>query len=1418
MAKIRRIIHSVEKPKPTGLDAQYWPVLIAIAVLFGFLMGAVLTLLSGIWLWFSLLAIPVLVVSTTIGLRFVDNQRFKRTSQLALIVSLIVHLAMLITAHHLELFGGISESTDQITEEKKVTQKKETLIPIIFDKQSWQQAEQTITPQPDEKKTEQKKQETQREVETKETPTPIDKSQRKVTQNQNRLRKPAETIPKQSTTLSKLSRSKLETQPKSGLKVSKSETNSPAANPSSETSTPSQLTAKNNPQPKKTSSESQKANPTKVAIKTPSQKAAEAKTIQRRDVTEPQPSTTQAKSNSRPRRSRTFNANPANPTEIVKTNPAKSAPTNQPTKSAPKPTLSPSRADVAKAAPNRATEQPTQKSPDQSDAQRQNVTEAVASRRPKSESNPQIAKSPASRSRSTSRVQTPNTTVMESPQRLAQAPKESSQLNPRPTTNNIARQKNVTARPTQIQVEAPTQQTSQLTQSATRANRRPNQTLPSINPNATPDAQPRRSTKNSPQLASNTTAESPSKNTSQTQLAKSEGQPRSTTLQKSTKGTAGTGQSQNVLSDAPTSAKPSMIASDSAVRRQTTRNSPTDTAFSPVQAAKTRRSLADQNSPSAQMKVENVSEAQFAGSSTPTQLNAQSSASQITAASNAEMGRINASQGSSTLDTGATKLVSESGSSRASGGGQPDIDKEIRSSSSQRSRNGQVNNSSLAANLKADIPTSPEETGGGKPSETILNPNASSLAKTLAGSGNQALAGPTSAATAGPMEDSSSAPSAAATTIARAAPNDSAEGKLTQGGGDPNQNSTLRRVRSQLAGGSANTKVTFSGEVYTSEEEGSDGGDTASAAALVGNDSASIESQLGANSGTIGSGVSAEMMADAVAEKLAGEVSGGGITRQKVDGQGVGNDVGIIGTQIARSRSNTTRQGGPLGPAANARVELPSGEAGIEAGGSGETAAGTSDTKLAGLVGNGVTGLKRRGSTGGQMVDLDVVEGPGGLGREIASDTGIKSRRARVDSSSIQLDIDTRFQRKEAGGDPKINTAAVFAKGAFKGREKTKQGGGSPSTEPAIELGLTWLRKQQRAAGNWNLLVDDVPQEELDYQKFDSPTAATGLTLLAFQGAGYNHKEYKYANVVNKGVQWLVSNQKENGDLFVETTQFSNQVLRLYSHGIATIALCEAYGMTNDPELRDAAQRALDYIAESQDKTYGGWRYSPGRDSDTSVTGWMVMALKSGKLAGLNVDQRTLDLVNRWLEISADRDVGYRFRYNPNDKNTAEYPDREFKGKTPTFCMTSVGLLLRLYSGWDRTDERMQKGAAELLNQMPSEQSVMVRDTYYWYYATQVLRHVGGEPWEKWYDQSLYPLLIRTQNKGQSTKKLTRRRLGRRVAQSTSFGPMAGSWDPLYPVPDRWAATSGRLYLTTMNLLTLEVKWRLLPLYDETVK
>ena len=37
-----------------------------------------------------------------------------------------------------------------------------------------------------------------------------------------------------------------------------------------------------------------------------------------------------------------------------------------------------------------------------------------------------------------------------------------------------------------------------------------------------------------------------------------------------------------------------------------------------------------------------------------------------------------------------------------------------------------------------------------------------------------------------------------------------------------------------------------------------------------------------------------------------------------------------------------------------------------------------------------------------------------------------------------------------------------------------------------------------------------------------------------------------------------------------------------YSHGIASIALCEAYGMTGDKRLREPAQRAIDFIVAAE--------------------------------------------------------------------------------------------------------------------------------------------------------------------------------------------------------------------------------------------
>src|SRR5690606_21041897 len=139
-----------------------------------------------------------------------------------------------------------------------------------------------------------------------------------------------------------------------------------------------------------------------------------------------------------------------------------------------------------------------------------------------------------------------------------------------------------------------------------------------------------------------------------------------------------------------------------------------------------------------------------------------------------------------------------------------------------------------------------------------------------------------------------------------------------------------------------------------------------------------------------------------------------------------------------------------------------------------------------------------------------------------------------------------------------------------------------------------------------------------------SDTAATALALLPFLGAGQTHKSGQYRDTVGKGLRWLVMMQTNDGDLRGMGSG------RMYAHGIASIALCEAYALTNDSSLRGPAQRAIDFIAAAQHKK-GGWRYDPGQEGDTSVVGWQLMALRSAELAGLEVPKQCFVLADQFL-------------------------------------------------------------------------------------------------------------------------------------------------------------------------------------------
>ncbi len=324
-------------------------------------------------------------------------------------------------------------------------------------------------------------------------------------------------------------------------------------------------------------------------------------------------------------------------------------------------------------------------------------------------------------------------------------------------------------------------------------------------------------------------------------------------------------------------------------------------------------------------------------------------------------------------------------------------------------------------------------------------------------------------------------------------------------------------------------------------------------------------------------------------------------------------------------------------------------------------------------------------------------------------------------------------------------------------------GGGTAKTEGAVAMGLKWLATQQHRTGMWSL---SGPYS--DGSQTENPEAATAMALLAFQGAGYTpagDSQKAFTPVVRRGWAALLKRMDSDGRFFHDVPT-SHQ---LYTQAQCTIALCELYAMTGDAAYYDAAQKAVDYCVRIQSPE-GGWRYDPGTDSDMSVTGWFVMALQSARMGGIEVPSPVFDKITKFLD-SVARDEGARYGYQVQ--------------AGATLPLSAEGLLCRQYLGWPRDDSRLNAGVEYLLANPPDWNK---RNAYYWYYATQVLHHMEGKPWQTW-NEEMRVLLPDHQEKR---------------------GKERGSWNPK---GDRWGDAGGRLYTTCLSIYTLEVYYRHLPLY-----
>lgn len=316
--------------------------------------------------------------------------------------------------------------------------------------------------------------------------------------------------------------------------------------------------------------------------------------------------------------------------------------------------------------------------------------------------------------------------------------------------------------------------------------------------------------------------------------------------------------------------------------------------------------------------------------------------------------------------------------------------------------------------------------------------------------------------------------------------------------------------------------------------------------------------------------------------------------------------------------------------------------------------------------------------------------------------------------------------------------------------------GGSDETEKAVRRALDWFTHNQEKNGCWR-------GESNHY------TAATGMAMLAYMGWGAQHTEPgPYQKPLAKAVEWMLR-EEFNGDLRGRAHRGN-----MYDHGIAAIAMAEAYTLTKDPRLLQPMKRIVAFTVRAQNPKTGGWRYqtyqeNPQDKGDMSVTGWQLMALKSAELGGLAVPKKTFDRVSSFLDFVGTGKHRGDYRYIPQAGVRHE--------------MIAEGMFCQQLLGLSPTQPRMRESAKYLQQKMPNRKDV---NYYYWYYASLAMHQNQGEPWEKW-NQAIRPILLHNQVRS---------------------GREAGSWDPV----GQWGSQSGRCVTTAMATLSLEVYYRYLPL------
>lgn len=353
------------------------------------------------------------------------------------------------------------------------------------------------------------------------------------------------------------------------------------------------------------------------------------------------------------------------------------------------------------------------------------------------------------------------------------------------------------------------------------------------------------------------------------------------------------------------------------------------------------------------------------------------------------------------------------------------------------------------------------------------------------------------------------------------------------------------------------------------------------------------------------------------------------------------------------------------------------------------------------------------------------------------------------------------------------------------------------SASQAVDQALDWLARHQHPEGYWD--CDDF-QEKCSASGCSggghalNDVGATGLALLAFQGMGSSVLDGRHKKVVRRAVKYLCDVQDvESGSLAPKLgTHY------MYNHGVATLALTEAYGLSRWPILKEPVQRALDFIHRSKNPGKA-WRYGigvkdPRQQNDVSVTTWMLLSLASAKEFGFTVDPKDLEEGLKFIDEMTDTATGRTGYMMRGAYSSREAGDEMIWPFDTVEAMTGAGMFSRcvcanVLGGMESHRGMLEKGAALLGEKPPKwEKKSGTIDYYYWLFGSLAMYQAAGDGWLAWKDHLVKAL----------------------VPHQRKEGCAKGSWDPQV---GPWGDNGGRVYSTALAALALEVVAR----YDMVV-